>query len=412
MVSSNELSTLFSLLEDDEKQLESITSLFARSFPKQEHFNIGCILGMLLSDKYLQPAQRISALFILFDIYKTEPITTNPFLPVFLECYQKEFDPSERQFVASLLTSPPKELSKKAPRDILEFFGDFTRTGPINVDVDSLQRNFQDRRIDSSTSLRGIAVSPIVPDPEPSSCGEPVSFVPPDPSSLTADDLSFSGFEPQFLRPPPPLLEPRDDEAIWLNPETPHYVQWDHAFTTDTSSNAEIRDLMTKAFKGPLIPLQQQRIISDLEGDPKLVYHVGLTPKRLPLLVENNPLIAIEVLLRLMSSQQITEYFAVLVNMEMSLHSMEVVNRLTTAVELPTEFIHLYISNCISSCENIKDKYMQNRLVRLVCVFLQSLIRNKIINVQELFIEVQAFCIEFSRIREAAGLFRLLKTLE
>ena len=195
----------------------------------------------------------------------------------------------------------------------------------------------------------------------------------------------------------------------------------------------------------------------------RLIPEFGLTPQTLPKLVEHNPLIAYECLLYILlytngdddngenqhvdqtkeNSKKKDEFLSSLVNMDMSLHSMEVMNRLamyhvtntTTAATATTpssyttevvkakkpllhpEYIHLFIGTCIASCENMSllhpssstTSNSQNRLVRLVCVFIQSLLRNHVITPGDIYFEVQSFCIEFSRIREASTLYKSLQ---
>lgn len=260
------------------------------------------------------------------------------------------------------------------------------------------------------------------------------------------------------------VLEYMHAELIWLTPTNLRLL----LLPDDESADREATELFHKvldllqnqAFYKPLAPMEQHHVMQILcckqkdsssqnnqnNNDPelalRLVQESGLTPQNLPRLVEHNPLVAHECLLRVLSTapeSEKSEYLSSLVGMDMSLHSMEVVNRLavhnlssgagtlanaatapdaTAASSSPPaepilhpEYIHLFISSCISSCENIQDRHAQNRLVRLVCVFIQSLLRNKIVQVDDIYFEVQAFCVGFSRIREASALYKSLKEL-
>lgn len=190
---------------------------------------------------------------------------------------------------------------------------------------------------------------------------------------------------------------------------------------TDTSK-LTIQTLLQKIFEAPLEVDEEQSLltycnstgigVSSRDDTPPL-----LTLDNLHMLVEHNPNIAIELLMQTQNENQATSYHSKLVNMEITIHTMEVVYRLATAgaaggispkvsYTLNTEYLHIFILGLFERCATSQDR----KMVRLVSVFLQNLIQNGIVNVDDFVsAEVQAFCIENSRVREAQGLFKLLK---
>lgn len=222
----------------------------------------------------------------------------------------------------------------------------------------------------------------------------------------------------------------------------------------------KVLELMNQALTKPLAPEGQRLVLQFIQQDQdeqdyddeedqqhlfhpyKLILESHLQPTNLPKLVEHNPLIAYECLARIIlvttknshQLQEQNEYASALVSMEVGIHSMEVVNRLAIQKSLHSEYIHLFISSCIASCQNIarnnqssengivaagsnrSSKVEPNninagnhRLVRLVCIFIQSLWKNDLVSKKDIFYEVQSFCVEFSRFREATNLYKLLK---
>ena len=109
---------------------------------------------------------------------------------------------------------------------------------------------------------------------------------------------------------------------------------------------------------------------------------IGLSDDNLPSLVENNPMITVEILMIILKNknkEKIKKYLRQITNINVTLQSLEgtglpiyfcekikkilfnriiVVNRLVTQVELPSDFIPYYITRCTKTCEDLEVKYL------------------------------------------------------
>nr|CAD7455765.1 unnamed protein product [Timema tahoe] len=103
-----------SLMNEDNiesKSLEYLATQLHQCFQKQENYKVACALILLLqqADLLPKPFQRLSIITLLYELYRGEPMTMNPFATVFLH-----------------LLHPPDETNKSSSRK-LEHVGQLPR---------------------------------------------------------------------------------------------------------------------------------------------------------------------------------------------------------------------------------------------------------------------------------------------
>lgn len=410
MISNSELDNIIETLSSNEGTLDDCYTKFSRFFP-QDQFRPCCVVVNLMNSNVLGFTHRIIAIFVILESFK-ENTKTNPFSMNLIEIFEKSESAYEKKFIYNYMVKNNKDLAKTPVKNLQN---DIEMTDIFRVpdDFQTFKKSVIEN-IPNIPGLKGSEIKNVVPDfnlSESNRYTAPNVTIPA--AKIDLAEVSIQGFQPDFIRPIPTPLAIADDEPMWLSPNIVSDLIWDYNMCASNNMTSVIKELCQKALKASLAPEETKLLHDAFEKDPKLVFKSGITPQVLPQLVEQNPVVASTVLIKLLHSTQLHQYLEKLVDMRLTLASMEVVNKLANSADLPKEFLTLYITNCISHCEEKnQDKMQQNRLVRLVCVFIKSLIKNKIINPREMIVELQAFCIEFSKIPEASALFKLLKGLD
>jgi hypothetical protein len=318
----------------------------------------------MLKDDCLAPTERLSAIYILL-----------------------EFGRSNDQCFVSALNEVTEQSSSIAERVLLQEWLTGRDLGGYSVSqMLNMKGDFKDLDIHKKTRV----VRPLV-----------------NAAGWSKDNSDILGkYEAEFLRPTPDLLDVRPSEVKWVTPGFIPSVLWDIDLIDILH---EARGVLSTALTRTLSPKLIIGLRETLDTYPQIIDNLGLRPDQLNSLIDHNSEVAGDLLIRMSSHSQITDFFHALMGSKLSLPSIELMNRLINEMDLPSDITIIYITNSMKACSHIRDSSKQVRTVRLLCAMIQSLLASKFFVGSDLR-DLAEFCNTYHNVREANELSRVIRS--
>ena len=244
----------------------------------------------------------------------------------------------------------------------------------------------------------------------------------------------------------------RDGAKLPLWDETAGVPRADASFASYSATRA----ILEAAAEVPVAPMRQAAAAAALRRNPALAGTVAARADAFLKTTDRNPPVAAAVLLataRVPSARaaRLPALLGVLLE-NVGVHAMEVVakafeesreerlkaqteasesgaarggaskdaqndSRLSAEPLLPAAFLTPFMARCVRRCVDHGEggggsRAKRASAARLTCMFLQVLLRERHAAAADLPAEVESFCVEFMSVKEAADLFRLVKSLQ
>ena len=236
----------------------------------------------------------------------------------------------------------------------------------------------------------------------------------------------------------------RDGSKLPLWDKTAGVPRADASFASYSATRA----ILEAAAEVPVAPMRQAAAAAALRRNPALAGTVAARADAFLKTTDRNPPVAAAVLLataRVPSARaaRLPALLGVLLE-NVGVHAMEVVakafeesreerlkaqteggasrvdqnaSRLSAEPLLPATFLTPFMARCVRRCVDHGEggggsRAKRASAARLTCMFLQVLLRERHAAAADLPAEVESFCVEFMSVKEAADLFRLVKSLQ